>query len=50
MCRPEFLPDINIDGEIQSFIDLRQMVHPCVSIVGNRAFIPNDTLIDPKND
>jgi len=48
MSRPEFLPETDADGKPYSYLELKRMVHPCVKMKGN--FIPNDTLLDPKND
>jgi DNA mismatch repair ATPase MutS len=48
MCRPVFLPETDAEGKPVSYLELRKMVHPCVKMKGS--FIPNDTVLDPKND
>ena len=49
MCRPEFIP---YEKEFQNtaIFDIKDMVHPCVSMPNGKQFIPNDTLIDTKQD
>ena len=46
MCRPVFIPN---EGEFQfkTFLDLKEMRHPCVTLNSNKHFIPNDTYINP---
>ena len=48
MCRPVFL---SYTGEYaqSSVLDIKQMRHPCVSLSGNRTFVPNDTVIAPND-
>jgi DNA mismatch repair ATPase MutS len=48
MCRPVFLPETDAEGKPVSYLELRKMVHPCVKM--KSSFIPNDTVLDPKND
>ena len=45
-CRPTFR-DHESGG---TFLKLKKMVHPCVTLTGKQTFIPNDTLIDPQHD
>jgi len=43
----------NKDGADQvtgeSYLELRQMVHPCVTLGSSKNFIPNDTIIDTSD-
>ena len=45
MCRPKF-----VDPSPEGFgrLDLRQMIHPCVTLTGQKNLIPNDTFLDPN--
>lgn len=45
MCRPTFVTEK--EGQ---FLNIKQMVHPCVTMTGSKNFIPNDTLIDTVNN
>ena len=47
MCRPQFISEETKDGK--AYIELRGMIHPCVTLTGQKNFIPNDTIIDPSN-
>ena len=29
------------------YLELKKMVHPCVTLTAKQSFIPNDTLLDP---
>ena len=46
MTRPELVP---YEGEYEhkSLLDIKEMVHPCVQMKPGKAFIPNDTFIEP---
>jgi DNA mismatch repair ATPase MutS len=48
MTRPEF---IAYQGEYEnsSLFDIKQMIHPCVTLQNGKNFIPNDTYIEPGN-
>ena len=48
MCRPIFKEEEDSKNPRQ-YIDIRQMVHPCVTMTGQKNFIPNDTKIDTGN-
>jgi DNA mismatch repair protein MSH6 len=48
MCRPIFREEEE-SKQPRQFIDIKQMVHPCVTMTGSKNFIPNDTLIDTGN-
>ena len=54
-CRPTFRreqPEEERKGKQSdpSFLQLKKMVHPCVTLTGKQTFIPNDTLLDPNQD
>ena len=54
-CRPTFRreqsEEEHKDGKSgPSYLQLKKMVHPCVTLTGKQTFIPNDTLIDPTQD
>ena len=46
-CRPVFREDTE-NG--QSYISLKEMIHPCVTLTNKKNFIPNDTLLDNQDN
>lgn len=47
MCRPKLL-EYTGDYATSSILELKSMRHPCVTLNSNKAFIPNDTIINPN--
>ena len=49
MTRPVFHDITDQEGnEVKSFLDIEQMIHPCVTLTGKKNFIPNDTYLESQ--
>ena len=46
MCRPQFVEP----KDRQSYLEVRQMVHPCVNMKAGKEFKANDTVLDPADN
>lgn len=46
MCRPVFRDIMSL--EEPSYLNVKQMIHPCVTLTGKKNFIPNDTYLDAE--
>ena len=47
MSRPEIIP-YKDKWDQNALLDVKGMIHPCVSLDSGKAFIPNDTRIEPN--
>lgn len=47
MTRPVFR---ECNSGSKGYLNLQEMVHPCVAVSNNKRFIPNNALLDCEND
>ena len=48
--RPIFRRDPEGEETLPAYMNLKKMVHPCVTLQGKQTFIPNDTTLDTAHD
>ena len=48
--RPVFRRDPEGEETLPAYMNLKKMVHPCVTLQGKQTFIPNDTILDTAHD